>query len=86
VNVDHLRGVCFDNLASLLKPDGDLKGVGSANRKNHIPDSDGLSPVLTTCTNGELSLCVVCCMWNAMKTVFLKSALVEAAGPVKNFV
>lgn len=65
-----------------LKPDGDLKGVGPANRKNGIPDSDGLAPVITgatTCTNGELRLRVVRRMWNAMKRAFPKSALVEAA-------
>lgn len=65
-----------------LTPNGDLKGVGPANRANAVPDSDGPTPVITgstTCTNGELRLRVVRRMWNAMKNVFSKTALVESA-------
>lgn len=65
-----------------LKPNGDLKGVGPANRNDAVPDSDGVTPVIagsTKCTNGELRLRVVRRMWNAMSGVFPKLALVEAA-------
>ena len=79
--MQYLTGILED--ADLnLKPDGDLKGVGPANRNNGIPDSDGATPVITgstTCTNNELRLRVVRRMWDAMKKVFPKAALEEAA-------
>ena len=66
-----------------LAPNTTLKGVGPAERKNPVPDSDDTIPDTftgqTKCTNSELRLRVVRRMWNAMKSVFPTETLSEAA-------
>jgi len=66
-----------------FSPNKSLKGVGPANRKSTVPDSDDISPEtihgLTNCRNSELRLRVVGRMWSKMKTIFPHEALGEAA-------
>lgn len=66
-----------------FSPNKTLKGVGPANRKISVPDSDDVSPEticgMTNCLNSELRLRIVGRMWSEMKTVFPHEALTEAA-------